>query len=243
MKKIFTILLTLISISSFSQRFCDVEAKLSSPVEGTIVRNGWPVNVTWAFKNLGPDKLMKGDTVTAILSLNNVVYTQLSFGIVLNADVAKDASFLSFNQSINFNYTNAVPQGNLCILAVLRNRIDGNPQVMDSATKNNNSCAMIDIRSNDIKVIGKGLAVATQINALPNPAKNNVSISYTLINPETVTVAIFDMNGRLVINPSTDKQSAGENSMNFDISTLNSGLYFYEVKIGNLSERYKLMVN
>ena len=51
------------------------------------------------------------------------------------------------------------------------------------------------------------------------------------------------MNGRLVIAPITDKQGAGENSLQLNTSELEAGLYFYEVKIGNDSKRYKLMVD
>ncbi|MFM9946061.1 MAG: T9SS type A sorting domain-containing protein [Bacteroidia bacterium] len=243
MKKIFTLLLAFTSFSLFAQRYCDIEVKLTSPASGTVIRSGFPVNVTYAFKNLGPDKLMKGDTIYAFLSLDNAVYTNLSFGFVVAADIAKDGAILSFNQGINFNYNAAVPAGNLCASSLLRNSIEGNPQVKDTSLKNNSSCSVVNIRSNDIKIIGEGLAVATHINASPNPANEMVTISYNLVNPSTVLVSLFDINGRQVTASVSDKQGAGENSLQINISQLEAGIYFYEVKIGNDSKRYKLMVN
>lgn len=243
MKKILTLLLAFTSFSVFAQRYCDIEVKMTSPAAGTVIRNGFPVNVTYSFKNLGPDQIMVGDTVFGILALDNVAFTNLSFYLVVKTAVPKDGAIVSFNQGINFNFNNAIPAGNLCAISVLTNRIEGNPQVRDTATKNSSSCSVVNIRSNDIKIIGEGLALATHINASPNPANDLVTISYFLVNPSTVTVSLFDMNGRQVVGSVTDKQGAGSNSLQLNTSELEAGLYFYEVKIGNDSKRYKLMVN
>lgn len=243
MKKIFTILLIFATIASFGQRSCNLEVTMSSPAGGTTIRKGSPVMVTFTIKNLGPDAIMPGDTVWSFLSVDNIAFSNFTYRITYSANIPANGTAYIFSKSIDFDFNNAVPAANLCGTAIILNRIEGNVQVSDPVTTNNSGCSVVNIRSNDIKVLGKDLAIATDINASPNPANDFVNVSYKLINPETVTVSIYDMNGRLVSEPVTDKQGAGDNSIRVNTSELNAGLYFYEVKIGNQSERYKLMVN
>jgi hypothetical protein len=243
MKKIFTLLLTIATISSYAQRVCDIEVKLSSPTAAAVIHSGYPVNVSYTVKNLGPDKLMAGDTVLWGLAINNTAIGGTVFYAKLTADLAAGATVMTYNQNITFTIPTENPQANFCAFFSAFNRIEGNAQVTDGVTTNNQGCAMVNMRSSGIKVIGDGLAKAVNINATPNPANDFVTISYDLVNPETVSVAIYDMNGRQVVDTQTDKQVAGENSMQLNTSALESGLYFYEVKIGNDSKRYKLMVN
>ena len=243
MKKIFTLLLSIASISTFAQRSCDIEVKMTSPTTSTVIHSGFPTNVAYTAKNLGPDKLMAGDTILWGLALNNTIIGGTAFYAKITADVAVGATILTYNQNITFTIPTENPAANYCAFMNAFNRIEGNAQVTDATTTNNQGCAVVNMRSSSIKVIGDGLAKAVNINATPNPANDVVTISYNLVNPETVTVAIYDMNGRQVVDSKMDKQIAGENSIQLNTSELESGLYFYEVKVGNDSKRYKLMVN
>lgn len=241
MKKIFTILLALISVSTFAQRTCDMEVVMTKPTANQKVAAGFAFDVAYTVKNLGPDKLMPGDTIFWGFTLNGSVLGNIT-GAVLNAQVAKDSFIIKFNNKLNINFAFENPSSNFCAFFIVQNRIEGNKQVNDPVATNNSGCKVLNMTAN-MKTLGNGLTVATKINASPNPANNFTNISYELINPETVTVSLYDMNGRLVITPITDKQGAGENSIQLNTSELISGLYFYEVKIGNDSKRYKLMVD
>jgi len=242
MKKLFTILISLISLSSFAQRSCDMETVMTKPTTGMKVASGYSIDVAYTVKNLGPDKLMSGDTIIWGLSINNTAVNGTVYAAVLNKELAKDSFVIKYNQKIAFNFTNETPNANFCAFFVVQNRIEGNKQVNDPVSTNNSGCKVVYMTA-DIKTLGNGLAVAANINASPNPANDYTTISYNLMNPETVTVSLYDINGRLVIAPISDKQSAGENNMKINTSDLVTGLYFYEVKIGNQSKRYKLMVN
>lgn len=243
MKKIFTLLLAFSSLTIFAQRSCDVEVTMTKPTAGQIIRSGEQFNITYSVKNLGPGSLLAGDTVLWGLAINNVIVNGSLYFRVLTADVAKDAVIQTYNQNVTLTIPNATPDANFCATFSAFKRVSGVAQVTDPSTTNNLGCQVVNMRSSGIKVIGDGIAVASNINASPNPANDVVTVSYFLVNPATVTVSLFDMNGRQVVGSVTDKQGAGDNSLQLNTSELEAGLYFYEVKIGNDSKRYKLMVN
>ncbi len=243
MKKIFTLALTLVSVATFAQRSADISVTMNSPTTGTNIVSGKSFTLNYTGTNMGPDKLAIGDTVVYGLVINNTFINGTIFFRVLTADILKDGVVQSFNQTVTLNIPNELNNANFCAYVGAQNRSFGSPKVSDPATANNLGCSVVNLKTSSIKSLGEGLATATHINATPNPANDVVNISYELVNPETVSVALYDMNGRQVVETITNKQSAGENTVQMNTSELNSGLYFYEVKIGVNTKRYKLMIN
>jgi hypothetical protein len=65
----------------------------------------------------------------------------------------------------------------------------------------------------------------------PNPSKSGlVNLDYTSQNDDKISVSVFDMTGKLVVNQ-TQRISNGNNNLSFDFSDLNTGIY--TVKIGD----------
>ena len=65
----------------------------------------------------------------------------------------------------------------------------------------------------------------------PNPSKSGiVNLDYASNKNDEVSVSVFNMSGKLIVNQIQNIPS-GENNLNFDFSKLNTG--FYIVKIGN----------
>ncbi len=68
----------------------------------------------------------------------------------------------------------------------------------------------------------------------PNPFNPVTKITFSLPEPETVTVEIFDLTGRLVETPVNQQQlQSGTHEMSFDGSRLSSGTYIYTVTLGS----------
>ncbi len=68
-------------------------------------------------------------------------------------------------------------------------------------------------------------------NIAPNPASNNVSLSYDLKNSnQPATIKIYNMLGTLV---KTTPLEAYSNNTKIDISLLEEGIYFYSVTVGS----------
>lgn len=76
----------------------------------------------------------------------------------------------------------------------------------------------------------------------PNPAVDLTTIYYALAEPDEVTLAVYDMLGRLVMRMHLGPEPAGRGSVPFDTSGLAAGVYFYTLTSGNISETRKMLV-
>lgn len=64
----------------------------------------------------------------------------------------------------------------------------------------------------------------------PNPFNPSTTISYSLPLSSTITISVYDINGRKVADLlNNTSQSAGEYNLNFDASNLASGVYLYRI--------------
>jgi len=74
----------------------------------------------------------------------------------------------------------------------------------------------------------------------PNPFNPSTTISYTIPNESQVKLVVFDVMGRQVADLVNAKQSAGSYNINFDASSLASGVYFYKMTAGEFSSVRKM---
>lgn len=71
------------------------------------------------------------------------------------------------------------------------------------------------------------------LSAQPNPANNHVVIPIYLGETATAKLAIYDMVGKELLATSEVARSQGLSSYTFDVSVLNSGIYFYTLTVNN----------
>ena len=76
----------------------------------------------------------------------------------------------------------------------------------------------------------------------PNPFNPNTVIRYQLPVNSTVDLKVFDMLGREVAVLVDQQQAAGNHSVTFNASGLASGMYFYELRAGELTQIRKMML-
>lgn len=91
-----------------------------------------------------------------------------------------------------------------------------------------------DISANDI--------LSFQSQAYPNPAYDEVTVSYTLSTPSKVLLALTDLAGKVLIDINEGVQNTGLNQLTFDVSSLDAGVYFYTVSIKGAEISKKLIV-
>jgi uncharacterized protein (DUF1501 family) len=70
----------------------------------------------------------------------------------------------------------------------------------------------------------------------PNPFNPVTTISFTLQQPATVRLQVFDVQGRHIQTMIDRRINAGNHSLRFDASTLSSGTYVYRLQAGNQIE-------
>lgn len=105
----------------------------------------------------------------------------------------------------------------------------------DYSTASGSDCAWVDyILFPPVQTSSNVLSNSKEVNNLvlfPNPTSENLNIAYRLADNQTVTIQIFDGNGRL-INTLTENemQLQGTNSTTLNTTSLGSGIYFITIK-------------
>ncbi|MEA1878496.1 MAG: T9SS type A sorting domain-containing protein [Bacteroidota bacterium] len=76
----------------------------------------------------------------------------------------------------------------------------------------------------------------------PNPFSKSTTISYSLYSSGTVTIRVYDLLGNMVLELINEDQVAGEYSHIVNLSSLGSGVYFYQIKSGAEQHTRKMIV-
>ena len=76
----------------------------------------------------------------------------------------------------------------------------------------------------------------------PNPFNPNTTIKYSIPQQGYVTLKVFDLLGREVSALVNREQPAGNYEVEFDASSLTSGVYFYRIQAGQFVESKKMIL-
>lgn len=76
----------------------------------------------------------------------------------------------------------------------------------------------------------------------PNPFNPATTIAYTLPATAQVRLAVYDVMGRLVATLADGVQQAGQYEARFDATHLASGLYFYRLEAGRLTQTRQMLL-
>jgi len=74
----------------------------------------------------------------------------------------------------------------------------------------------------------------------PNPFNPTTTIEFTIVKENTVELNVYDILGRKIQTLVNKNMGAGAYSYQFNSSNLASGIYFYELKVGNTSSVKKM---
>ena len=66
----------------------------------------------------------------------------------------------------------------------------------------------------------------------PNPTKGKASINYFLENPSTLQCTLYNYIGN-TINSFEKKSNIGQNTLDFNTSSLKAGIYFISIKLNS----------
>ncbi|MCX6164251.1 MAG: T9SS type A sorting domain-containing protein, partial [Ignavibacteriae bacterium] len=75
----------------------------------------------------------------------------------------------------------------------------------------------------------------------PNPFNPTTTISYTLKETSSVKLTVYDRLGREVKVLVDENQNAGTHTVEFNASSLPSGIYFYRIKANDKTEVKKMI--
>ncbi|MCF8364774.1 MAG: T9SS type A sorting domain-containing protein [Bacteroidales bacterium] len=81
-----------------------------------------------------------------------------------------------------------------------------------------------------------------KVNLYPNPASESVQVSLTLDQDESVSINIVDKDGKVVIEGKKALANAGDYLESFNLSKLNSGIYFVKIQLGTETMVERLII-
>ncbi|MES2134435.1 MAG: FG-GAP-like repeat-containing protein [Bacteroidota bacterium] len=121
------------------------------------------------------------------------------------------------------------------VITLSNNQYTGLDFVVDSAKVN-----PIPSSATGIKTMSNAV---NQIQLYPNPAKNKVSIQYSLQSTSLVSIEIIDIIGQTVktVLPAIE-QSADNYRITAPLEELKAGMYFVKVKINHLESTLRFMI-
>jgi hypothetical protein len=76
----------------------------------------------------------------------------------------------------------------------------------------------------------------------PNPFNPSTKITFTLPKPEHVILAVYNTLGQKVATLLNTKMNVGSHDVQFNASTLPSGIYFYRIQAGEFSQVKKMVL-
>ena len=76
----------------------------------------------------------------------------------------------------------------------------------------------------------------------PNPFNPSTSIKFTMPKGDNVRLVVFDILGREVMTLVNEFKSSGSYEVNFDASTLSSGVYFYRLEAGEFTDTKRMLL-
>ena len=78
-------------------------------------------------------------------------------------------------------------------------------------------------------------------SSYPNPFKEEIHFDFTLSQHADVSLAVYDMQGRMAMNIPHTRMKSGTNEMVLNTASLNAGIYFYQLKAGDESVTGKIV--
>jgi hypothetical protein len=81
-----------------------------------------------------------------------------------------------------------------------------------------------------------------ELSSYPNPFNSSITICYSLGEPSTVSIEIYDLLGRRIDNLSQGRQQAGNHQVIWEANSLSSGAYFYRIHLEDFSYTGKMLL-
>jgi hypothetical protein len=76
----------------------------------------------------------------------------------------------------------------------------------------------------------------------PNPFNPSTTIRYDIIKEAKVTIKIFDILGKEIFSATETKKPAGKYEIQFNGSSLSSGIYFYQIRTNDFCQTKKMLL-
>ena len=111
--------------------------------------------------------------------------------------------------------------------------IASNAFLADTITKT------VTVTATDIKEVNIAM---NQIAVYPNPANENVTVSFDLLNANDVQIDLIDITGKTIRATNSMRFGAGINEISLNTADITQGIYFVKVSTTELSKTTRLVI-
>lgn len=185
----------------------------------------WPINPT-VFQN-------QLRLATNLPSFSNIAIVDTGGLVVVRMRLTNTVSW-NFSEFINLRWRSANPNPFTKITAFTGLNNTVLTEIQDP-TRNINDSILTGINPDPVaSMIPKEFELAQNY---PNPFNPSTQIKYAIPVDGHVTMRIYDIAGREVMNLLNDVKPAGFYTVNFNASNLSSGMYFYRLEVYSGNER------
>ncbi len=82
------------------------------------------------------------------------------------------------------------------------------------------------------------------LSLFPNPAKDQISLSYSLPQSLDVSIDIYNIIGSRIVSVFNEKQSSGKHELLINFTNkISNGIYYLKIKAGESTESFKFVVD
>ncbi|HUM48411.1 MAG TPA: T9SS type A sorting domain-containing protein, partial [Chitinophagales bacterium] len=81
----------------------------------------------------------------------------------------------------------------------------------------------------------------SSFNAFPNPATSTITISYYLNQPQSVSIFLYDLTGKMAGQLLNETEAAGTHTPTFALDRFSAGVYMIKLTAGNQSFSRKVI--
>jgi len=98
----------------------------------------------------------------------------------------------------------------------------------------------VGVNEEVVVISQSGLAISS---VEPNPSSEGIRFNYSISNPQSITIAIYNMLGERVASISEGYKSEGTYSKEINISQLPSGAYYLQIlgEVGQVNQMINII--
>jgi len=233
----FLLVATLATSFAQSGRTVDLRNRMVTPTNGMAYTAGATFTVDLWVKNLGTSNLVAGDTLYIAEFVGSTVINAF-YGVLGSG--APIPNQLNAGDSVEVLYTTYFSGGtsgtaSYCAFVLASYNAD----ITESNATNNSACASLNYTTVGIKELSKSRA---GFSLMPNPASDNVSLSFNSSKDQSATTEIYDVTGKMV---SSANHAIGFGAQNITVSVadLQPGIYSVQLITSEGRSAMKLVVN
>jgi len=208
--------------------------------------------------NLGTPGTLLG--TSAPIAVTSCTGTSTTFTFSSAVSITSNRFHVSVELPANYTYTSNTVNGTNLGVIHARNCSDDDTTNTTFYRQNNNtwfnfkaqypstyqkvSFAILPTVSASISTdISENQKLNNVFTVFPNPATNQLSISFIQNQKSVKLVNIFDVTGKLVLTTNVQDLLNSNNTITLDLNNLNSGIYMIEAKTDDISVFDKVMIS